>query len=214
MTCNKHIKHLATILACLLALTCQAKKVVDIFDQTFDENLNSPKIVKSEVAQRVQDFQNSLAIDLIKSNLEVELTRNGEVIIVTIPADELFAPNDTILKSKSKDVLSRLQKFTKQPGMFKMLLAMHSDNTGSREYLTRLTSARVNSVFDWYAANGSTEAVVPYALADTMPLEDNNSMEKRRLNRRLEIYIVPNQDMVEKAKKGKITGTVVSKKRK
>ncbi len=201
-------------MAICLAMTCQAKKGVDIFELTFDENFNSPKIVKNEVAQRVQSYMNGLAIELIKSNLEVELTRNGEVIIVTIPADELFAPNDTILKSKSKDTFGKLLKFTKQPGMYKMLLAMHSDNTGSHEYLMRLTSARVNSVFDWFAANGSTESAVPYALADSQPLEDNNSMEKRRLNRRLEIYIVPNQDLLDQAKKGKVTGKVISKRRK
>lgn len=214
MKVNKHIRYLIAMLAICACFICDAKKVVDIYELTFDENVSSPAIVKEKIAQRVQDFQNKQAIDLINSNLEVEMMRNGEVIIVTIPADELFAPNDTILMSKSKDTLSKLLKFTKTPGMYKMLLVMHSDNTGTHEYSTRLTSARVNSVFDWFDANGSTQSVVPYAFGDIQPLKDNNSMEKRRLNRRLEIYIVPGEEMLEQAKSGKVTGKTIIKKRK
>lgn len=214
MKVNKHIRYLIAMLAICVCFICDAKKVVDIYDLTFDENVSSPAIVKEKIAQRVQDFQNKQAIDLINNNLEVEMMRNGEVIIVTIPADELFAPNDTILMSKSKDTLSKLLKFTKTPGMYKMLLVMHSDNTGTHEYSTRLTSARVNSVFDWFDAYGSTQSVVPYAFGDIQPLKDNNSMEKRRLNRRLEIYIVPGEEMLEQAKSGKVTGKTIIKKRK
>ncbi|MDO4511511.1 MAG: OmpA family protein [Bacteroidales bacterium] len=205
---------LAACISLCATLGIQAKGVVDIYELTFDQNVNSPKIAKSEVAGRVQDFQNDQAIALINNSLEVELMRNGEVIIVTIPAYELFAPNDTVLVDKSSETLSKLLKFTKTPGMYKMLLVMHSDNTGSRDYLTRLTSARVNAVFDWFDANGNTEAVVPYAFGDIQPLKDNSTMEKRRLNRRLEVYIVPGEAMIEQAKKGKVTGTIISKKRK
>lgn len=202
------------VLLLAVAFNCHAKKVVDIYELTFDENVNSPEIVKSEVSQRIQDYQNEQAISLINNNLEVELMRNGEVIIVTIPADELFAPNDTILMSKSKETLSKLLKFTKSPGLYKMLLVMHSDNTGTREYSTRFTSSRVNAIYDWFDANGSTEFVVPYAFGDLQPLKDNNSMEKRRLNRRLEMYLVPGDEMVEQAKRGAVGAKTANKKRK
>ena len=96
MNVNKHIRYLIAMLAICACFICDAKKVVDIYELTFDENVSSPAIVKEKIAQRVQDFQNKQAIDLINNNLEVEMMRNGEVIIVTIPADELFAPNDTI----------------------------------------------------------------------------------------------------------------------
>ena len=178
MNVNKHIRYLIAMLAICACFISDAKKVVDIYELTFDENVSSPAIVKEKIAQRVQDFQNKQAIDLINNTL------------------------------------SKLLKFTKTPGMYKMLLVMHSDNTGTHEYSTRLTSARVNSVFDWFDANGSTQSVVPYAFGDIQPLKDNNSMEKRRLNRRLEIYIVPGEEMLEQAKSGKVTGKTIIKKRK
>ena len=87
MKVNKHIRYLIAMLAICACFICDAKKVVDIYELTFDENVSSPAIVKENIAQRVQDFQNKQAIDLINNNLEVEMMRNGEVIIVTIPAD-------------------------------------------------------------------------------------------------------------------------------
>ena len=41
-------------------------------------------------------------------------------------------------------------------------------------------------------------------MADEMPLKANTSMENRDANRRLEIYLMPGEKMVEQAKKGRI----------
>ena len=82
-----------------------------------------------------------------------------------------------------------------------MLLVMHQDNTGSDRYTLHLTRSRVNSVYDWIDANASTEYVVPYALGSTEPLVENNSVANRKFNRRLEIYLVPEQSMIQAAKK-------------
>ena len=92
----------------------------------------------------------------------------------------------------------------KNPGFYKMLLVMHSDNTGSPTYTLNLTRQRVNAVYDWFDENGSVDYVVPYALGETDPLVDNNSVENRKTNRRLEIYLVPEKTMLQQAKKGTI----------
>ncbi len=92
----------------------------------------------------------------------------------------------------------------KNLGSYKMLLDMHSDNTGSSEYTLNLTRQRVNAIFDWFDENGIVDYVVPYALGETDPLVDNNSVENRKRNRRLEIYLVPEKTMLQQAKKGNI----------
>ena len=200
------------VVAIASALVCNAAENDDIFDLTFDENLNLPTIQKAEVAERIQNFQNDRAVELIKNNLEVELTRNGEVIIVTVPADELFAPNDTVLLKNSSEVLNKFLKFTQAPGFYKLLLVMHSDNTGTPNYLNRLTGARSNAVYEWFEAHGNADWVVPYAFGGIQPLQDNTSIDKRRLNRRLEIYIVPGEEMIAQAKKGKVKQVVRKRK--
>ena len=89
---------------------------------------------------------------------------------------------------------------------------MHSDDTGSKAYTVRLTRSRVNAVYDWFDANGDVDYIVPYALGSNDPLNANDSMEKRRKNRRLEIYIVPNDVMLEQAKRGAININIIKKK--
>ena len=180
------------------------KQAVDIYDLSLDENLDMPQIHNDKQAAKVQDYQYDVAVKLKKQNFDVELMRDNEVIVVTIPAGQLFGPNDTILSNLGKTSLKPMLQYLQNPGFYKMLLVMHSDNTGSDAYTLELTRSRVNAVFDWFEDNGTVEFVVPYALGDTDPLVDNNSMVNRKRNRRLEIYLVPDNVMINQAKKGKI----------
>lgn len=136
---------------------------------------------------------------------KVETFRNKEVLLITIPAHLLFDPNETELKSGAQDYLIPIKRYLKDPDMFRVLLVMHTDNTGSDEYRDLVTLERVDAVFEWFEENGSdTRYLFPYALGDEMPLKPNDSMENRRQNRRLEIYLVPGKKMVEQALKGRI----------
>ena len=197
-----------SILAMSASLNCEAKaktknQAVDIYDLSIDDNIAMPELDKQ--AEEIAKFQYSQAIALQKNKQHVEMTRNGEVIIITIPASQLFSPNDTILSDIGSKTLKPFLKYLETPGMYKMLLVMHHDNTGSDRYTLNLTRARVNAVYDWIDANASTEYVVPYALGATEPLVENNSVANRKFNRRLEIYLVPEQAMIQAAKKKNIT---------
>lgn len=199
---------LVTTLACYLQ--GNAKKI-DIYELSLDQNLATPEI-KNKLKDAVQDFQYKQAVELIKQNYEVELTRDNEVIIVTIPAERLFASNDTVLAATGPAALKPMLRYLKNPGFYKLLLVMHSDDTGSKAYTVRLTRSRVIAVYDWFDANGDVDYIVPYALGSNDPLNANDSMEKRRKNRRLEIYIVPNDVMLEQAKRGAININIIKKK--
>ena len=183
----------------------------DIYELSLDENLETPEIKSDKQADRIQDFQYDMAVAFKKSNYDVELMRDNEVIIVTIPASELFEANDTVLTAIGQERLKPFLRMIKNPGFYKMLLVMHSDNTGSEAYTLNLTRQRVNAVFDWIDENGSVDYVVPYALGETDPIADNNSVENRKRNRRLEIYLVPEKTMLQHAKKGAPNITHIAK---
>ena len=186
----------------------------DIYEMSLDENLLSPEIKNDKQTEKIQDFQYEMAVAFKKSNYDVELMRENEVIIVTIPASVLFEPNDTVLTKLGETQLNPFLRMIKNPGFYKMLLVMHSDNTGSTEYTINLTRQRVNAIFDWFDENASVDYVVPYALGDTDPLVDNNSVENRKRNRRLEIYLVPEKTMIQQAKKGRINMNHIAKQEK
>lgn len=176
----------------------------DIYEMSLDENLMTPEIKNDKQADKIQDYQYDMAVAFKKSNYDVEIMRDDEVIVITIPASQLFEPNDTVLTSVGETLLRPFLRMIKNPGFYKMLLVMHSDNTGSSMYTLNLTRQRVNAVFDWFDENGSVDYVVPYALGETDPVVDNNSVENRKRNRRLEIYLVPEKTMIQQAKKGNI----------
>ena len=183
----------------------------DIYELSLDENLATPEIKNDKQADRIQEFQYDMAIAFKKSNYAVEVMRDDEVIVITIPASQLFDPNDTVVNSVGEALLKPFLRMLKNPGFYKMLLVMHSDNTGSSVYTLNLTRQRVNAIYDWFDENGSVDYVVPYALGDTDPVVDennniveNNSVENRKRNRRLEIFLVPEKTMLQQAKKGNI----------
>ena len=191
--------------------TLNAKDDYDIYDLSLDENLELPEIKNDKHADRIQEYQYDMAVAFKKSNYDVEIMRDDEVIVITIPASQLFNANDTVLNKIGEERLEPFLRMIKNPGFYKMLLVMHSDNTGSEAYTLNLTRQRVNAIFDWFDEHGSVDYVVPYALGDTDPIVDNNSVENRKRNRRLEIYLVPEKTMIQQAKKGVINISHIAK---
>lgn len=139
------------------------------------------------------------ARSLKKNGYSVELMRSGEVIVITIPAGQLFEPNDTVLSELGRLTLKPLLRYLETPEMWKMLLVMHTDNTGSDAYLRSLSRARADAVYGWIDEVGNADYVVPYALGPDEPLKPNNSIDNRRHNRRLEIYLVPGRVLLRRA---------------
>ncbi len=186
------------------SLTLNAREEEDIYELSLDENLVTPEIKNDKQADKIQEYQYEIAVAFSRSNYDVEVMRDNEVIVVTIPASQLFDANDTVVTKVGQELLKPFLRMIKNPGFYKLLLVMHSDNTGSSDYTLRLTRQRVGAIYDWFDENGSVDYVVPYALGDTEPLVDNNSVDNRKTNRRLEIYLVPEKTMLQQAKKGTI----------
>lgn len=186
------------------------QRVQELDDMDFLEMLNSVETgTASSLIQKFQAKEGKTKLLNGKYNpsgeCTVEAYRNKEVLLITIPAHLLFDPNETELKPGAQDYLVPIKRYLKDPDMFRVLLVMHTDNTGSEDYRELITVERVNSVFDWFEDSGvNTSYLFSYALGDGMPLKTNNSMENRDKNRRLEIYLVPGKKMVEQAKKGRI----------
>lgn len=215
----------ATAALCLMLLVC-AWSPKDMFGGSKPQDdpgsriesldtLMLPEILHSvntdKYADLIREFQHKEGLILLKEYKQkkgkctVETYRNKEVLLVTIPADRLFMPNETELRPDASSYLSPLKRYLKDPDMYRMLLVMHTDNTGSEAYRDELTLNRVDAVFDWFEQQDlDTRYLFSYAYGDDMPLYGNNSINNRSLNRRLEVYLMPGEKMVEQAKKGRI----------
>ena len=97
-----------------------------------------------------------------------------------------------------------LKRYLKDPDMYRVLMVMHTDNTGSEKYRDYITegNVRLPSSIGLPLQGVETKYLFPYAMGDEMPLVRNNSMENRDKNRRLEVYLMPGKKMLDLAKKG------------
>ena len=169
-----------------------------LYDLSLEDNLVTPDLGSQR--KNIKEYQRVQARKLAAAGYYVETTRGGEVIIVTIQSDELFTPNTKTLKPKASKLLHPFVNFLNVPDMYRMMLVMHSDNTGTEKYTDNLSNDRVLVVLDWFQKQTkNTEYVIPYGMGAADPLYPNNSMDNRSNNRRLEIYLVPGNAMIKKS---------------
>ena len=183
-------------------------------DLTFAQMLKSVDLSKEQkAADLIKKFQDLEARQKLmngplspkKGPCNIEAFRKKEVILITIPASELFAPNSSDLSASAAKYLDPIKRYMKDPDMFRVLLVMHTDNTGSSKYRDNITADRVDAVTAWFEDQGAdTSYTFSYAFGDESPLVPNTSYENRDKNRRLEVYLMPGAKMLEEAKKGKI----------
>lgn len=199
---------LSTVLAMLsLSGWCAPKSsesTSDIFEMTMDENLATPKVPSKQSAD-VKSFMRDIAGSLQKKGYHVEEMRQGEVVIVIVPTDEMFAPNDSTLYPSAGDRLKPLIGFLNAPSRFKVVMTVHTDDTGSEAHQMELAEGRVSALYDWFDRYAkSTAALVGYPMGGTEPLKPNNSRLGRAANRRVEFFLIPEQELINLAKKGQL----------
>ena len=118
----------------------------DLDELTLPEMINSVELDKKS-AELIRKFQDKEGRNRLhgkeynaqKNGCTVETYRNKEVLLITIPASKLFAPNETELRREAASLLAPLKRYLKDPDMYRVLLVMHTDNTGSEGYRDNLT---------------------------------------------------------------------------
>lgn len=184
-----------------VGVSAQKKKSDDaaalsVADLPFRDNLLTPSVPSKQRASLVEHMKRE-GQGLYRLKYTVETERQGEVLVITIPAVSLFLPNETELRVGASDLLAPFADYLSSSGRYKILLAMHSDNIGSDAYRQSLTDARIASIVNWFNENAdSTVNLAAYAMSDSQPLFPNNSMANRAANRRLEIFIVPDTPLI------------------
>lgn len=191
------------------AVPLQAKNSLEkyheeITELSIDDNINSPEVPRRQIEQ-ARETVTLLNTRLKNSGFATDQTeRDGLVLMVTVPAADIFAPNDTTLMPSAARKLVTLCSPLKTPDHFKVLVAVHSDDTGSEEYLNNLTRARSEAIVRWMESQGyETAGVVPYGMGYDEPLTTDQTREARGRNRRIEFYYVPGPELISSLKQGR-----------
>lgn len=180
-------------------------------DMDFEQNLATPEVpenlraqVAAYVRQAAEIFQKQLPAQL-SGSVKVELTRKGEVMLITYPSEELFNPNDTLLSKYADRSLQVLLPLMKDPYLYKVVYAVSCDDTGTDSYKYSLTDARMNSIYDWLLDKIDEKKIpeeiiiIPDTWGSSKPLVTSGTptRETRRKNRRVEFYFIPGPRLIE-----------------
>lgn len=153
-------------------------------------------------------------MDRQKKQLEQELANQAKVesvtdnnglqaIRVTFDGGILFPTNGTTLSSSAKADLSKFATSLIQNPLTDVKIYGYTDDTGTLEVNQRVSTGRADAVRNYLLNSGvSSSRLFAQGLPMTDYVASNATAEGRAQNRRVEIYILANQQMVDEANAG------------
>lgn len=204
------LKKLITVLTVAVFCTFPVKAQSDAEsfnpdNATIDEQLTQ-NVVPEKALQPLIRHLDKIGAAYQRHGLEVRKERRGDVLTVIVPVERLFSVNDTVLVKGAARVLGAFRDLLKQPSLYKVLVIVHSDDTGSDCYANALTESRANVIDDYYNEmfGGERLNIVPYGVGKDEALVPNTSIVSRQRNRRVEFMIIPEKQLIEQARSGKL----------
>ncbi|MEO6149006.1 MAG: OmpA family protein, partial [Mucilaginibacter sp.] len=129
------------------------------------------------------------------------VTREGEGIIVKFDSGILFDVDKTALKSAAQTNLENLATSLKNNPQTNISVIGHTDGTGSDTYNQDLSVRRAQAVKTFITSNGvDGSRLTTVGKGESEPIGDNNTVDGRSQNRRVEIVIVANEALKQEAK--------------
>ncbi len=198
-----HIKK--AVLLAVIAGTAAVSFGASPVDMTIDENLACPA-VSGKASSPIIRHMEKLGAVLTRHSFKVTPMRRGEVLRVSVPCSYLFDPNSEELRTGAARYLQAFRDVARLPGQYKILVVVHTDDSGSDTYLEELSSARANAIDEYYAETlgNSGLNIIPYGVGNDEPLQPNTSIGNRAANRRVDFYLVPEQGLIDQARSGKL----------
>lgn len=136
-------------------------------------------------------------------NANVE--RVGEGIQITMESGILFGFDSADLMASAQEELKSMATVLNNYPDTKIQVDGHTDSMGSDRYNQRLSERRAKSVADYLLALGVTgDRITERGFGETVPVADNETEDGRRLNRRVEIGILADENLKEAAEKGEL----------
>ena len=124
--------------------------------------------------------------------------RVGDGIIVTLPQTLLFNTDSADLIPNSHASLRKLAAILNKYSKTTLTIVGHTDNRGFADFDIHLSEGRAKSVAEYFVKLGvATQRMRIMGMGFARPVADNNTVEGRVRNQRVEIHIAPNEKLRE-----------------
>jgi len=134
---------------------------------------------------------------------QVESVNDGQALKVTFDSGILFATNSSTLNTASQSALNSFATSLINNPDTDVVISGHTDSTGNDAINNPLSEKRAQSVYSYLVSRGISGArMTSQGFGSTQPVADNSTTTGRAQNRRVEIYIHPNEKMIRDAEQG------------
>ncbi|MCL2442374.1 MAG: OmpA family protein [Treponema sp.] len=153
-----------------------------------------PVVIEEDVMIRRETLAAEIASIIEEqaiADTTVEATEEGVMITLS---NIMFPADSAVLPDSEKDKLTEIGRVLGSISGIKILIAGHTTNVGSQEYLLILSRDRAKSVADYLVSIGASEAdnVIIEGYGGSRPVAGNDTPEGMAANRRVEIIILEN----------------------
>lgn len=156
------------------SLDRQAQEVAQVLNTNVDNNPNAE-----------QDSNR----DLIVSNTD-------KYVKIMFRDDMMFPTNSAVPTPSAQAKINRLTPVLQKYPNTLIQAVGHTDNRGSYQYNLRLSEARARSVGNSIKNSGITNPIYSRGCSFSKPIAPNTDSRNWALNRRVEVYLYPNQQSV------------------
>jgi outer membrane protein OmpA-like peptidoglycan-associated protein len=137
----------------------------------------------------------------LENDLEgAKIERIGEGIKITFESGILFDVDKAELRPAAKENLVKMAGILNKYEDTNILIEGHTDSDGSEEYNLALSERRSHAVTAFLAMNNVSSArITEIGYGETQPIADNSTAEGKQANRRVEVAIMANEELKERA---------------
>jgi len=142
------------------------------------------------------------AAEIAKTVPDAKVERVGEGIVVEFSSNILFGYDKSDLSSDAKANLEKLVKILNVYPDTDIEVQGHTDSKGSESYNRTLSEQRAGAVSTYLYNKGiASNRIRTKGFGENTPKYDNNTVEGRSQNRRVEFLITANEKMKTEAEK-------------
>jgi len=148
-------------------------------------------LVGNYMEQQRKDFERALADEIARGDIRVEKLPDDR-LLVGMTSATTFDVDSADIKPGFYSTMDKISGIVNKYGKTSLVIAGHTDDTGSDDYNLALSRRRANAVESYLMADQVSPArLTSTGYGEARPIAPNDTETGRTLNRRVEITIIP-----------------------
>lgn len=149
----------------------------------------------NDIARSLGTGVNNDPLAYLDPNQDLIVSNNGKYVKIMFRDKMMFRTDSDKLTNSASSKVSKVGQILKQYPQTIVETAGHTDKRGNHSYNLNLSRNRAQSVADKLYSTGISNPSYVTGCSYAKPLVDNSNQRNMALNRRVEIYLYPSNDV-------------------